>query len=486
VSNSAHLQPDPSSIESDPALSCLRAKRAHPGVLFDQCYGSKRFTGSKLPAGPAGGDLILRRISGEPTATGGVAGHLQTRQIEVSNAEWIRAEMHVRDGRQASLGALPRAGRDHDRDQPGGGAGSGLRALESGESDPLGGSPGGDRALRAPLADEACAAQPFERATYVPRSVTACGKGEWSRFLVNKRDGLYQFVRFDCGSWRCQRCAPRVNARQAFRIERAIRGFDLSQVSFVTLTFDRTRFRNAAEAWRHAHGAWKRFRDALVYELGIGVGRAKAKARVLYVQVWEQHASGWPHLHALLISPELGRRVHAAGSYSIPHGKTGEPRPVWRFVRQVLRGLAVGAGFGPICDLQFVDKTRERIAGYLVKVARELTEATGKDQRPLFAPIHFRRLTSTPRLLESLHKESEFTGCIAPFELDEAPLALELGIVPLSLKLRLLTAGVLIPPEESPPCPKPSPVPSAKPCSIRAASRATGSRRMASLNLCPA
>lgn len=252
-----------------------------------------------------------------------------------------------------------------------------------------------------------------------------------------------------------------------------MRGFNPAHVMFVTLTFDRTHHVSAAPAWRHARACWKRFRDSLVYELGCGVGRSKVKARLVYVQVWEQHESGWPHLHALLISPELARRVRAKGSYEKPHYKTGAPRPIWRFVRQTIRPIAVAAGFGPIADLQFVDSRREAMAGYLVKVARELTEATGKDQRPLYAPIHFRRLSSTPSLLESLKKASEeFTGAIVPHSLDEAPLALELGAVPLTKKLRELmlygSAGVVpIPPIEDPQWRKPSPVPSARTSTTR-------------------
>lgn len=258
-----------------------------------------------------------------------------------------------------------------------------------------------------------------------------------------------------------------------------MRGFNLAHVMFVTLTFDRTHHVSAAPAWRHAHATWKRFRDSLVYELGCGVGRSKVKAKLLYVQVWEQHESGWPHLHVLLVSPELARRVRAKGFYTKPHYKTGEPRPIWRFVRQSIRPLAVGAGFGPIADLQFVDHRVERLAGYLVDLARELTEANGKDQRPLYAPIHFRRLSSTPSLLESLKKASEeFTGAIVPHSLDEAPLALELGAVPLTRKLRELmlygSAGVVpIPPIEDPQWPELKSAPTVIACSTRAESGAT-------------
>lgn len=209
-----------------------------------------------------------------------------------------------------------------------------------------------------------------------------------------------------------------------------------------------------------------------MYELGEGLGRDTVKSHLTYVQVWEQHADGWPHLHALLVSRELAAAVRRHGFHPMPHPKTGEPRPCWHYVRNVLRKMAIASGFGPVADLQFVDPQRERIAGYLVKIASELTDSLEKDQRPLRAPIRFRRLRATPGFLERLKKSTgEYTGAIAQHPIERAELALELGGISLSLAIRELMLSAIAP--EALPCPRRSLARTVLRCSTREASAVT-------------
>jgi hypothetical protein len=64
------------------------------------------------------------------------------------------------------------------------------------------------------------------------------------------------------------------------------------------------------------------------------------------------------------------------------------------------------------------------MAGYLVKLARELTGAAVKDQVPVNAPSHFRRLRASQGLLPPPYKNPEITGALhlEPLEAVEAKL----------------------------------------------------------------
>jgi hypothetical protein len=208
-----------------------------------------------------------------------------------------------------------------------------------------------------------------------------------------------------------------VNLRDKERIEEALGDVPLEELLFVTLTFDRKRYRDAGEAWRSCRVAWKRFRDLLAYRYAKGEGRARSKQDLVYVQTWEQHKDGWPHVHALVWSKAMASDVRRRGSYS--RDVRGALRPIWRWVAQVARPAAISSGFGPILDVQFPEKERGALAGYLVKIAAELTGCAKKDQTPVLAPKGFRRIRSTPKFLEPARiSKHEFTAelLLAPVE----------------------------------------------------------------------
>lgn len=268
---------------------------------------------------------------------------------------------------------------------------------------------------------------------YVAASVGACLGDRWTLRTVDMATGEEFLSPFRCKSWRCPRCAPSVNARDAQRAQEALGRVDPRHVLFVTLTFDHEPWLCLARtvvddelqvealardlAWRDTRACWKRLRDRLVYRIGRGFGRSKKKARIDYLQTWEGHRSGWPHVHAVLVSEDLAADVKANGSYQRVNEHTGEPQAIWRWGKQVLSRLAKLAGFGTVCDVQF-PRSWEAVAGYLVKLAKELTQSVHKGQAPICAPKRFRRIRSTPRFLPPIRvKHENWCG-----ELLQAPL----------------------------------------------------------------
>lgn len=173
---------------------------------------------------------------------------------------------------------------------------------------------------------------------------------------------------------------------------------------FVTLTFDQARWKSAAAAWRHSKDCWKRLTDRLRYRYGCGQGRSRENARIVYVQTWEQHESGWPHVHALIHCPELAQDVRRQGQF----WSKAELRQVWRWQKSVLQKEAQAAGFGWRCDVDFPRKDRGAVAGYLLKLAKELTRSDVKHaQTPIAAPKGFRRLRATERFLPPIRELGE-------------------------------------------------------------------------------
>jgi hypothetical protein len=59
------------------------------------------------------------------------------------------------------------------------------------------------------------------------------------------------------------------------------------------------------------------------------------------------------------------------------------------------------------------------MAGYLVKLTRELTGAGPKNQIPVNAPRHFRRLRASKGLLPPRKKNDHVTGALVKIPIDE-------------------------------------------------------------------
>ena len=122
-----------------------------------------------------------------------------------------------------------------------------------------------------------------------------------------------------------------------------------------------------------------------------------------YVQTWEAHASGWPHLNLLVTSPALIEHLDELGderrwSEDAGHGKGRWC--LWTPFRKELRGMVAASGLQRADWVERIDGG-EGLAWYLAKIAHELSSAALKaaDQTPIMAPAHFRRFRGSKGLI---------------------------------------------------------------------------------------
>lgn len=226
---------------------------------------------------------------------------------------------------------------------------------------------------------------------YLPKSVRRCMAGR--SIVVRWRldgSGAPVVTGYECGSWRCPSCRRKVAAADFARLSQAIR--DRSDWVYLVLTCDSARFSSRWSAWKALGHAWRdRLRNRLARRYG----------RLEYVQTWEQTRKGAPHVNVILHGARLLEHVDELGWKP---GRDG--RRVLRWRRE-LREHAGASGFGRVV---WVDRLwtpsaarpdpSEAMAGYLVKLAAELGDHTGKaEQTPTSAPPGFRRIRATPKLL---------------------------------------------------------------------------------------
>jgi hypothetical protein len=182
---------------------------------------------------------------------------------------------------------------------------------------------------------------------------------------------------------------------------------------YAVLTFDRRA--DDSDPWLAYKRAGLQWNNRLAKRLARRFGRLE------YVQTWEAHADGWPHVNLLMTSPGLRadveqyddelREVESHGRKRMAHWTA------WRSYRLDARGerdkfesWSTSAGFGERTWIEIVD-SREGMACYLAKVAREIGSTIwkrkkgGLDQRPLNAPPHFRRIRASRGLLPERQAE---------------------------------------------------------------------------------
>lgn len=225
------------------------------------------------------------------------------------------------------------------------------------------------------------------------RSISACKAGTWS-ILTWKKDGTGTITAtpFRCKSWRHSgECRAWCGACDFARISTAIAQHD--GWVYINLTYPHHDWPRVAELFRFGVVSWSRLRKRLTREYG----------PIKYIQTWEIHKSGYPHLNVLVCNRVLFDRVH--------HDAAREKRTV-------LVPGAVACGFGKECWLESM-RDRSRMAGYLTKLALELTGADIKDQVPVNAPPHFRRIRASRGLLPKRIKDDTITGTLSRFSAEE-------------------------------------------------------------------
>lgn len=264
------------------------------------------------------------------------------------------------------------------------------------------------------------------------KSVEACEREDWSLLswpkdvswdpktgeILNPTGADPVRRRFLCGSWRCRRCVRWRGALDWARCAGAVRA--RRWWLYVVLTFDPKRYGGAWEAYTEAGKHWHHhLKPALQHKAG----------KLAYLQTWEAHKSGWPHANLLLSGDRLQAWVESMG---VEAGWTEGPKrrrtKFPRGFRDWLVSKATAAGFGSVLWVEVIDdEVPEALAGYLTKLARELTGSTagGKaDQSPLAAPRHFRRIRTSRGLLPKQlagTSTGKFTGCLTRYRTGDEP-----------------------------------------------------------------
>jgi len=214
----------------------------------------------------------------------------------------------------------------------------------------------------------------------------ACENQEWSLHLWSKsRTGEDGFVvPFKCRSWRHEgECRQWKGAQDFRRIQAAMR--TRTDWVYVVLTYRRADYPNKRELYRAGVTHWAKLRKRIEYAWG----------PCQYVQTWEQHKSGWPHVNIMLGNSRIFEQCQ--------NGR-------WKaFRRHWMETNAVECGFGERTWVEPV-KRYNAMAGYLVKLAKELTGADHKNQLPTDAPAHFRRIRASRGLLPKPFSKGNHTG----------------------------------------------------------------------------
>jgi hypothetical protein len=216
--------------------------------------------------------------------------------------------------------------------------------------------------------------------------ITACECQAWS-LKVWPKDHPEQAtqVPFKCRSWRHGGdCRLWKGAQDFARIKEAMEKH--SHWSHLCLTFQNQSKSTPFELFKVAIYCWSRLRKRIIREYG----------DIQYIQTWERHKSGFPHVHIALSNIEMYEREFSGGKETFD---------------ELIRNHAVESGFGKRGWLEPL-RDQSAFAGYLTKLARELT-GRGKDyQIPTNAPKHFRRLRASVGLLPPKHKNPDITGML--------------------------------------------------------------------------
>lgn len=229
------------------------------------------------------------------------------------------------------------------------------------------------------------------------RYVTACQNGTWHLHLwpkgeLHSDDTQCKRIPYLCRSWRCEGdCRHWRGALDFWRIKEALK--TRTDWVYIVLTFKQGDDYQRWQTYFKAGKAWDVLRKRLVRLYG----------KLAYIQTWERHTKGGCHCNLLLGNRGIANSVDRN----------------WRQWRSgFLKPNAISSGFGPICWVERLDANTTAIAGYLTKLANELTGAGQKNQVPVDAPPHFRRIRASRGLLPT-KPPSEFTGELVKFPLPE-------------------------------------------------------------------
>lgn len=224
------------------------------------------------------------------------------------------------------------------------------------------------------------------------KSVKMCESGSHVIVLRNRQTGVPSIVPFRCNSWRCPKCQRFKGAQDFVRVRNAMLRVGGEWVYFV-LTMVPGKYSNEWAAYNAGYFNWKKLSKRLI----------RAHGSLAYVQTWEAHDSGFPHVNIVVHNSAIWAQCEGDG---------------WRSFRQALIPHLVETGFGRVVYIEPLrPDTGQGLAGYLTKLSRELTGSTVKNQVPLNAPPGFRRLRASRGLLEPIHRPGINEGMLIPSKL---------------------------------------------------------------------
>ena len=219
-----------------------------------------------------------------------------------------------------------------------------------------------------------------------PNYICACRQGKWTIVTWDKDDpDNKQFHQFKCRSWRHEGdCRRWKNAQDFARIKSAIDSRDQAHFVYIVLTFNQRKWKDPRPVYKGILQCWDKLRKRTQRRWG----------PIEYVNVIEQHKTGYPHLNLLVYNQDLAESCQDDG---------------WKRIRRTwLEPNAVESGFGYRTWLEPM-RDAGGMAGYFAKIAdgnaQSLAQEVSKiSQVPLAAPKNFRRLRGSVGFLPCVIK----------------------------------------------------------------------------------
>jgi len=231
---------------------------------------------------------------------------------------------------------------------------------------------------------------------HVPKYVRKCECGGWYLEIWKIQDPSdRRLIPFRCLSWRhAGPCRLAKGAQDYCRIRDAMES--RTHWTHLTLTYAQRGKELNYQTFRDGVIHWSRLRKKLIYYFG----------DIKYIQTWEVHRTGWPHVHIAMSNVAIYKLCSAEKTQNFNY---------------LISGHAQDAGFG---ERGSIDRLRGRtgLSAYLTKLASELVDGSVKSQIPVNAPPHFRRLRASRGLLPPVKRNEDYTGelleCSADGELE--------------------------------------------------------------------
>ena len=216
------------------------------------------------------------------------------------------------------------------------------------------------------------------------KSIEACEGGWWTIATWKRGDGSNPALRpFRCRSWRHEgECRAYCGACDFARCADALTRFP--NWTYLILTYPHRQWPDVKALFRAGVVHWARLRKRIQREYG----------DMKYIQTWEIHRSGYPHVNVVVSNENLFKEV---------------ARNHRRVREDFLDPACAEVGFG-FCKWAETLRDERRMAGYIAKLGLELTGHGVKSQTPVNAPRHFRRIRASRHTLPPRKKSDCITG----------------------------------------------------------------------------